>query len=181
MSVSLCSLYSGCVCLSAALSSPGFVLLHVSLSCVSVSPSLYISLSPCVYLYKRLALSLSLFFPFSLFSSPIPILWLTAPVRRQQCTRDSLETPQDTAQGLPPWSPPHARHLSVASIFLLQLWDVERTPGRETVPSICSGALDPLTLSATIKGAGSRGSKMIMIASVRQKRSRELRGERESE
>lgn len=46
------------------------------------------------------------------------------------------------------------------------------------MPSICSGAPGPLTLCATIKDAGSRGSKMIMIASVRQKRSWELYGKR---
>lgn len=145
-------------------------------SFLCVFPFLYISLSPCVYLYKRLALSLSVFPLLSilhLYSYSLACCSCEAAAVQW----DSLETPQYTAQGLPPWSPPHAHHLGVASIFLLQLWDVERAPGRETVPNSCSGAPGPLTLCATIKGAGSRGSKMIMIASVRQKRSRELRGE----
>ncbi|XP_055105008.2 uncharacterized protein [Symphalangus syndactylus] len=47
--------------------------------------------------------------------------------------------------------------------------------GRHRAQHICSGAPGPLTPSAIIKGAGSRGTEMIMIASARQKRSRELR------
>lgn len=48
------------------------------------------------------------------------------------------------------------------------------------MPSICSGSPGPLTPSASIKGAWSRGSEMIMIASARQPRSLEPRGERTS-
>lgn len=46
------------------------------------------------------------------------------------------------------------------------------------MPSICSGAPGTLTPSAAIKGSGSRGSEMIVIASARQPRSR---GRAESE
>lgn len=48
------------------------------------------------------------------------------------------------------------------------------------MPSICSGSPGTLTPSASIKGAWSRGSEMIMIASARQPRSLEPRGERTS-
>lgn len=153
--------HSGCVCLSLPLqlSLPGFVPLHLFLCslCLSLFPST--SLYPlCLSLQKCLSLSLSLSPPsrppvLFLFSSLLPLGGCSSPTRQPGDT--SGHCPGSTSR-----SPPHARHLGTDSVFPLQLWGVEGVPGREdTVPGICSGAPQPLTPSAAIKGAGSRGSE----------------------
>lgn len=153
--------HSGCVCLSLPwqLSLPGFVLQHLFL-CLSVfvSPSLYISL-PSASLFTNACLCLSFSDPFPSPSS-ITILWLAAPGGLQQ----SNETAWGHLRALPgvhfpvtSTCPSPLRGL-LSSLCSCGAW--KGRPGREdTGPSICSGAPEPLTPSAAIKGAGSRGSE----------------------
>ena len=157
------------------LSLPGCVPLHLFL-CVSLRSSLLPStlLYLAVPLYKCLSLCHCLSPP-----SHSPVLFLFSALLPLGVCSSPTGQPGDTSghcPGSPSRSPPHARHLGAGSVFPLQQWGVEGAPGWEdTVPSICSGAPGPLTPSAAIKDAGSRGSEMIMIASARQPRSREPR------
>lgn len=151
--------HSGCVCLSLPLQ------LYQALSvCICFCVSLCLSLLPSTSLYP---LCLSLQMPVSVFISfsplPSPILFLFSSLLSLGGCSSPTRQPGDTSGhclGSTSRSPPYARHLGVDSVFPLQLWGREGAPGREdTVPSICSGAPEPLTPSAAIKGARSRGSE----------------------
>ncbi|XP_032029201.1 uncharacterized protein LOC116480875 isoform X1 [Hylobates moloch] len=110
-------------------------------------------------------------------SGSIPILWVAA---SGDCSSPTGQ-PGDASGHCPGSSS------SVPGVLLLvtstQRWSSRcgcgtwrgAREGRHRAQHICSGAPGPLTPSAIIKGAGSRGTEVIMIASARQKRSRELR------
>ena len=142
-------------------------------------PSACFSVSLLTLLHSTTVIA---FFPVS-SSSHSPVLVLFSALLLLGGCSSPTGQPGDTlghCLGSPSRSPPHARHLGTASIFLLQLWGVGGgySGGKTQCPvSICSGALGPLTLSAAIKGAGSQGSEMIMIASAKQPRSRQPLGE----
>lgn len=177
LAVSVCSL-SCCLPYLALSLCIGF---SVSL-CVSLPP--FTSLHLTVSLFSNASLCLCLYFCLSPtpFPSSIPILWVAT---SGDCSSPTGQ-PGDASGHCPGFSssvprvlllvtstcpsPPRSVGLPAAAVGRGE------APGREdTGSSICSGAPGPLTPSAIIKGAGSRSTKMIMIASARQKRSRELR------
>lgn len=156
--------YLGYVCLSVSPSAALYLALSFCI-CFSVSPCL--SLLPSTSLYLAGSLQMPLCHCLYLcLCPPIPVLFLFSgllPRGWEGSCSSPMGHPGDKlghCLGSPFRSPPHARQLRAASVFPLQLWGVEGAPGsKDTVSSICSGAPGPLTPSASIKGARSRGSE----------------------